>query len=246
MHATVSLPEPASQPPLMVGRLRMLVADGSLPARDSVPIGTVATMLDVAPQAALGVLMELGRWGFLERVDDETVRVRAVAEDEIQDDILEIRRMLEPAAMRRAAEHARPVDLITLRALVDPVDAAVEARDPHGFRHAEDALAATLLSLHPNVELARLCVELRLRTAYDGLRAAVEEGVLGTPFRQHGRLVDLVESGDFDGVERLARDTVAALHYVGAPRMDSPYLAGAPIALDTEVDVEFLDADADG
>lgn len=245
MHVKVAPGDPASAPAHLVGRLRMFVADGVLQPGEPTPIGEVAEMLGgVSASTALGVLMEVGRDGFLERVDDETIRVRPVA-DGVQDNILQIRQLLEPAALRGAAEHARLVDLITLRSLVEAVDAAIEACDYQAFRHADDALVATLLWLHPNVELARLCVELRLRTAYDGLRVPVEYDVLGSAFRQHGRLVDLVGAGDLDAVEQLARDAVAALHYVGSPRMDTPHLVGAPVVLDTEADVEFLE-DGDG
>ena len=80
-----------------------------------------------------------------------------------------------------------------------------------------------------------------LRTAYDGLRVPVEQGVLSDSLRPDARIVDLIAAGDFAGVESLAETLIDRLRLVGAPRMDSPHLVGAPIPLDVEVDVEFLE-----
>lgn len=222
----------------------MIVVDGVLAPGEPVAIARVADMLRVDADMALQVLMELGRDGFLERVGEDSVRVRGLTET-TEDEIVQIRRLLEPPAIRVAAEHVRAVDVITLRHLTSKVDAAVSARDYIAFRRADDAFAATLLSLHPNAELARLCTEMRLRTAYDGLRVPVEHGVLSDCMRPHSRMVDLTEEGDFAGVEALSLAIVNRLHFVGAPRMDSPHLVGAPIPLEPDVDVEFLEDVAD-
>lgn len=218
----------------------MMVVDGSIPTDEPIEIDRIADLLRADASVTLLVLMELGRDGFLERVGEDAIRVRDRAEAP-GDGIVQIRRMLEPVALRTAAEHARPVDLITLRHLAEGVEAAVAARDYLAFRRADDAFVATLLSLHPNVELARLCTELRLRTAYDGLRVPVEQGVLSDSLRPDARIVDLIAAGDFAGVESLAETLIDRLRLVGAPRMDSPHLVGAPIPLDVEVDVEFLE-----
>ncbi len=242
MHVKAAHGGRIPRPPAhLVGRLRMFVVDGVIAPGDPVTIDRVADMLRIGPDLALTVLMELGRDGFLERVGDDAVRVR-VASELPADEIVQIRRMLEPPSMRQAAEHARPVDVITLRHLAERVDAAVGERDYIAFRRADNAFAATLLSLHPNTELARLCTELRLRTAYDGLRVPVEHGVLSDTLRPHTRLVQLIEARDFTAVERVSLDIVDRLHFVGAPRMDSPHLVGAPIPSEPDVDDEFLEA----
>lgn len=241
MHVKATYGGRAPRPPAhLVGRLRMIVVDGVIAPGEPILIAQVADMLRIDTDLALTVLMELGRDGFLERVGEDAVRVRAVAELP-GDEIVQIRRMLEPPATRLAAEHARTVDLITLGHLAERVDAAVQARDYIAFRRADDAFAATLLSLHPNAELARLCTELRLRTAYDGLRVPVEYGVLSDMLRPHARIVAMIASGDFAGVEELSLAIVDRLHFVGAPRMDSPHLVGAPIPLEPDVDDEFLE-----
>lgn len=230
-------PRPAAH---LVGRLRMIVVDGVIAPGESVAITHIADLLRIDEEQTWSVLLELGRDGFLEKAGEDAVRVLAQGEAP-GDEIVQIRRMLEPPATRVAAENARAVDLITLRHLAQKVDDAVAARDYLDFRRADDAFAATLLALHPNAELARLCTELRLRTAYDGLRAPVEHGVLSAMMRPHARIVDMTEAGDFDGVEKLSLMIVNRLHFVGAPRMDAPHLVGPPLPIEPDVDVEFLD-----
>lgn len=227
-------------PAHLVGRLRMIVVDGVIGPGEPVAVARVADMLRIDSDQAWLVLMELGRDGFLEKVGEDAVRVRAVNES-AGDEIVQIRRMLEPPATRVAAEHARVVDLITLRHLAERVDEAVVACDYIAFRRADDAFFATLLAVNPNTELARLCTELRLRTAYDGLRVPVEHGVLSAMMRSHRRIVDLIESGDFAGVEELSLAIVSRLHLVGAPRMDEPHLVGEPVPIEAEADGEFLE-----
>lgn len=247
MHVRVAFAGPVPHPPaLLVGQLRMFVVDGVVPAGTRIRVSRVADLLECDEDTAWMVLLELGRDGFLERVDDDTVRVRPDGAT-AQDETVQIRHLLEPAAARAAAAHARPVDLITLGHLVERVEEAVEARDYIAFRRAEDALVATLLGLHPNAELARLCTELRLRTAYDGLRVPLEQGLLGRSLRRHRELLDLIAVGDLDGVETLIRTSLDVLHFVGAPRMDAPHLVGLPLTLvtDDDLDGEFLDITED-
>lgn len=240
MHVKAGSGERAQRPPAhLVGRLRMMIVDGVIAPDEPIAIARIADVLRVDTDMALLVLMELGRDGFLERVGEDAVRVRGLTETPA-DEIVQIRRMLEPPSVKTAAEHARAVDLITLSHLAQRVDDAVADRDYIAFRRADDAFAATLLSLHPNAELARLCTELRLRTAYDGLRIPIEHGVLSDMMRPHASIVELIESGDFVGVEKLSLAIVNRLHFVGAPRMDAPHLVGAPIRLEPDSDIEFL------
>lgn len=227
-------------PAYLVACLRMLVVDGILAPDRPQSIARVASLLRVEEPMAVAVLMELGRDGFLERVGNDRVRARSLAEMP-DEEILQIRRLIEPPAIRAAGERARTVDIITLRHLADRVESALAKNDYGEFRRADDEFYAGLISLHPNAELARLCKELRQRTACDGLRVPVERGVLSEVMRCHQRVVDLIESGEFGDLEVLSLAVVDRLHFVGAPRMDAPYLVGPPLVLDPHVDEEFLE-----
>ena len=122
---------------------------------------------------------------------------------------------------------------------------ALLERDFAAFRRAEDALFASLLTLHPNAELTRLVADLRARTPLDGLRAGVECGVVAASLLPHQRLLDLIETGEYDAVECLVDFALGALRYVGAPVMDAPHLSGAPMDPGERPDGEFLDAALD-
>lgn len=236
-----AVPRPATE---LVARLRMLVADAVLPPGVPCAISRVATLLETDEAGALEVLMELGRDGYLERLDDAHIRVPTL-EEFGGSDVLGVRVMLEPAAVGGAARHVRPADMITLRQQERRVCESVRERDFAGFRRAEDALFASVLSLHPNAELARLVTDLRLRTPYDGLREGVECGLIAERLQPHLRLLDLVEAGDAAAVATLVTATLTALRFVGAPVMDAPHLHGVPLGPDGQPDGEFLDAALD-
>lgn len=242
MHVNGAYVPASPRPPAaLIARLRMLIADGVLTPGKPYTIARVARLLQTGVDVALAVLMELGRDGFLERVDDLTIRV-CTEEEFGSSDALEVRRILEPAAVRRAAGHVRPADLITLRAQAQRVNQSVAERDFDAFRRCDDALIGSLLSLHPNDELPRLVAELRAKTPYDGLRDALACGVCAASLRAHGRLLDLVEACEGDAVEHLVCKTLAALRFVGAPVMDAPFLHGVPVGRDGQPYGEFLDA----
>ena len=245
MQGRATPDEPFSGPPArLVARLRMLVVDGFLAPDRPEPIDAVAAVLGVDERLAWAVLMELGRDGFLERVGEDRVRVRTLPEM-MDAQVLQVRALVEPPAVRGAAEHARAVDLMEVRALAEHVEDAVTKHDHGEFRRCDDEFFAAWLALNPNVELARLCTELRQRTACDGLRAPVEWGVSSDLLGTHRRMVDLLEAGAFDALEDLSRTIVERLRFVGAPRMDAPYLADPPVSLVPDGDDGFPDPAVD-
>lgn len=189
-------------------------------------------------------MRELGRDGFLERLESGAVRIRGEGEF-WGSDVVGIRRLVEPAAVQVASIFVRPADLITLRQLEGRCSEALQERDFHAFRRAEDAFFASLLTLHPNVELTRLVADLRARTPLDGLRSGVECGVVAASLLPHQRVLDLIEASEFEAVACLMDFALGALRYVGSPIMDAPHLSGPPGDLDERPDGEFLDATLD-
>lgn len=227
-----------------VAHLHMLIADEVLLSDTAYPIAEIATFLGTGEDEALDTLRELGRDGFLERLESGAVRIRPEGEFR-GSDVVGVRRLVEPIAMREASIFVRPADLITLRQLEGKCAEALLERDFAAFRRAEDALFASLLTLHPNAELTRLVADLRARTPLDGLRAGVECGVVAASLLPHQRLLDLIETGEYDAVECLVDFALGALRYVGAPVMDAPHLSGAPMDPGERPDGEFLDAALD-
>lgn len=71
--------------------------------------------------------------GFVERRRGYDTRVARFPKDEI-DQIFQIRRLLESYAARRAAELATEVEIATLRALAETMEAHTPARSPADFR----------------------------------------------------------------------------------------------------------------
>ena len=227
-----------------VARVRMLMAEEVLVVDTPYPLEDIAAFLETGEEEALDVLRELGRDGFLERLESGAVRIRSEGEF-WGSDVVGIRRLVEPAAVQVASIFVRPADLITLRQLEGRCSEALQERDFHAFRRAEDAFFASLLTLHPNVELTRLVADLRARTPLDGLRSGVECGVVAASLLPHQRVLDLIEASEFEAVACLMDFALGALRYVGSPIMDAPHLSGPPGDLDERPDGEFLDATLD-
>ena len=210
-----------------VARLRMLMADEVLVVDTPYPLEDIAAFLETGEEEALDVLRELGRDGFLERLESGAVRIRSEGEF-WGSDVVGIRRLVEPAAVQVASIFVRPADLITLRQLEGRCSEALQERDFHAFRRAEDAFFASLLTLHPNVELTRLVADLRARTPLDGLRSGVECGVVAASLLPHQRVLDLIEASEFEAVACLMDFALGALRYVGSRSWTRPTSAVRP------------------
>lgn len=80
--------------------------------------------------------------------------VSALAPEDI-DDIFELRRLLEPVAIRAAAKAAEAGDIAALRVAVRKSRAAHAAEDVDGFMTANAEFRAAWLAMVPNIRLVR-------------------------------------------------------------------------------------------
>lgn len=202
-----------------VAALRLMIAEGLLAVGESHTFVGVAVELGTDAAGAAAAVRELGRDGFIELLPEGRFRVDPDAATDV-DDLVEVRLLLEPWALRRAAACVRVADLITLRELAAAVADTCRRADFDDYFEAVEGFYATVLSLLPNRPLAELVLDLRHRTRLDGARQIVEAGLRGDVEPEFGTLVDLIEARDLDGVEALVRCRVGQLRYLGAPRRE--------------------------
>lgn len=223
-----------------VAALRVMVVEGVLPPGEPRRYVDLAGVLGTDAAGVAAAVRELGRDGFVEPLSDGTFRVVPGAHEDV-DDLVAIRLLVEPAALRQAAACARAVDLISLRELAALVGEACRRAAFEDYYEATEGFFTAWLSLLPNRLLADLVVDLRRRTRLDGARQILEAGLRSDVEPAYLALIGLIEAGDLDGVEAAARGMLERLRYVGAPRRDRgeslPFLEEFPAdALPFEVD----------
>lgn len=197
---------------------------------------------DVA--TAKAAVHELAREGFID-VAPEGFRVNSGAGSP-SDEVLELRLLVEPVAVRQAAAHVRVADLIALREVVDAVGEASRRRDFDDYNEAVADLYGIMLRLVPNRQLAELVQDLRVRTRTEGARQLVEAGLMTNAEWPYAKLLEAVEARDGDAVGTLVATSLRNLRYLGAalPGASSGYSAHAepypddlvPFEVDDHVD----------
>lgn len=226
-----------------VAALRLLILRGGIVPGEPHQYADVAEALDTDAAGVAAAVRELGRDGFLELLPEGGFRVTDERDDDF-DDVVAIRWLVEPAAVRRAAACVRIADLITLRELARNLEEAGRRTDFDLFFEADEGLNGTLLTLLPNRKLAELVLDLRLRTRLDGARQLVEAGLYDAAHDGYGPLIESIEAQDLDGVERFVRLRLSRLRYLGAPRRDRgeswPFREDFPVD-DLPFDVEDYD-----
>ena len=202
-----------------VATLRVLLLDGDIVPGEAIAYADLTDALGADADAVAAAVRELGRDGFVELLREGRFMILPHEVEDV-DEVVAVRLLVEPAAVRRAAAAVRLADLIPLREMVREVEAAMLRADYDQFHEAHEDFYATLLTLLPNRRLAELVLDLRRRTRMDGARQVVEAGFRMKSGPSLVRLVRLIEAGDLDGVEALMHDLVAGLRYLGAPRRE--------------------------
>ncbi|MFB7595186.1 GntR family transcriptional regulator [Streptomyces sp. NPDC056160] len=176
--------------------LRQAVVDGDLAPNERVVESEIARRLGVSQAPVREAVKRLAREGLLMHVPR---RGHFVVEISSQDAeyARQVREPLERLAAQLATEHLTDDHLRELDALVDRMHAAVAAHDVSRFRDADIEFHTLVSQIAGNPFLARMweVIEPSLRT----LRAISDplfQGDWSAMADEHGRLVELLRSGD--------------------------------------------------
>lgn len=119
------------------------------------------------------------------------------------EELVEIRRLLEPIATRDAARAVRTADLLTLREMARELVDLASNGDVEGFAQLDETFHVTILAFHHNPALAHLCSDLRLQTKAPVLRELLASGTLLGVAKSHDGLLDLIEDRRLDAIEAI-------------------------------------------
>lgn len=149
-------------------------------------------------------MMNLEKRGFVKIVRNKGFRVTPVSDESLHD-IVEVRLMLEPPAMRRLAGHVPDSQIPALTELADRIVTAAERGDFTTYLTADTDFHAALTALLGNNRLTALVSELRSQTRLPGLIGLVASEELRQSAREHHELLQFLAEGDGDAAERVMR-----------------------------------------
>lgn len=192
----------------VVEKLRTAILTGELKEGTLVSAPALGVQLGVSATPVREAMMDLARDGLVETLKNKGFRVTAVTDDELLN-VIEVRLLIEPPTVARVAGRVPPAALTELRILADRNLLAAEQEDLQTYLVTDRDLHALILEHAGNAFLAELATSLRRRTRMYGLLALADAGVLGESAREHHQLIDLIEAGDGEGAEALARRHIA-------------------------------------
>lgn len=192
--------------------LRAAVISGELRPGVVYSAPSLATQFGVSATPVREAMLDLANEGLVEIVRNKGFRVTELSEKDL-DDLSELRLLIEVPTVRRIAEAGvSPEVLAELRPLAEEIEAAAARGDLIAHVAADMEFHLRLLSLAGNQHLVDTVRSLRSRSRIYGLRALVDRDALVPSAHEHAELLDLLATGDADGVERLMR------HHIGHVR----------------------------
>lgn len=146
----------------------------------------------------------LAHEGLVKTPKNKRFRVTTVTDKELMN-LTEVRLLIEPPTVARVAGQVPTAAIAELRAIADRNVLAAEQEDLQTYLVTDRDLHALILKHAGNSFLEELATSLRRRTRMYGLLTLADAGVLSESAREHHQLIDLIEAGDGQGAEALAR-----------------------------------------
>jgi len=178
-------------------QLRDDILEGRIPAGSRLKVNEIAARYRSSTNPAREALQGLEGEGLVTIEPNRGARVRRINEDLVQN-VFDIRSLLEPYIVRYFVEFCRPADILVLRGYQEKCQSAVDAADYPSF-HANNVLFHDyIIDKHFNGEAVRI-----MKQHNGWLRALSRKNPLSLAHMrrsctEHWLLIDAVEKGDPD------------------------------------------------
>lgn len=182
--------------------LRARIISGELNPDTLYSVGHIAEELQVSVTPVREALLDLAKDGLIEMFRNRGFRVRVLSEKEL-DDLVQLRLMIEPAAVREIARSAKVPDMSALRRLAARADQAAENGNWAEFLDSDRDMHLQLLESLGNPRLVSIVGQLRDQSRLYGLNKAAGTDAFKRSTQEHTAILDAVEAGDGEEAQRL-------------------------------------------
>jgi len=182
--------------------IQTAIVTGHLRPGDVYSVKSIAKELGISGTPVREALIRLSHKKLVEPVRNKGFRVSQVTDEEL-DQVFQVRSLLEPWAVGRAAECISKRVLRRAAALVDRMCAAAADSDLAEFLRLDTEFHLLLVAQSGNATLVQIVAELRERMHLHGLKRIAQEGGLSGVADIHRQLLESVASGDRAEASRL-------------------------------------------
>lgn len=194
--------------------LAAAIISGELEPGTLISVPTLAAQFAVSATPVREAMLNLEKRGFVEAVKNRGFKVTQVSARDLRE-IAQLRRWLEPSAMRVVAERVPAESLEKYRDLARRVAESATSGDREAYLEAHSAFHTALLTLAGNQRLVELVAELRRQTRSIGLAELHPSEEILRSAGEHETLLDLLALGDGEAAERFMVRHIS--HMLGAP-----------------------------
>jgi DNA-binding GntR family transcriptional regulator len=182
--------------------LSAAIIAGEMPPGELFSAPALAARFNVSATPVREAMLNLEKRGFVEAVRNKGFRVTAVSEADLAD-IVGVRLLLEPPAMRQLAG-GYPADRAgELRAMAERIVTDADAGDLAGYLRADTEFHLALTALLGNRRLVDVVADLRAQTRLVGLVGLLGTEALHASSVEHLELLAALERRDSDAAEQL-------------------------------------------
>jgi len=188
--------------------LRAALISGRLAPGVVHSVPALAREFGVSATPTREAMLDLVHEGLVEPVRNKGFRVVEMSQRDL-DEIIELRLLIEPAAVAKAVGRISAAELAELRDLGDQVRKHAADGDLLGYVEIDRQLHLRLLAASGNQRLVGIVERLRAQTRLFGLKSLADQGVLIHSADEHTAILDAVERGDHEAAARLTAEHVA-------------------------------------
>ncbi|MGA7148857.1 MAG: GntR family transcriptional regulator, partial [Microbacterium sp.] len=188
------------------------IRSGEMPPGELFSAPALALRFNVSATPVREAMLNLEKKGFVETVRNKGFRVTVVSDEDIEN-IVAVRRLLEPPVMRELAGAIPAAAYAGLRSLADAIVISAAGGDLTAYLEADRLFHAALTDFAGNPRLTDLVSELRQQTRLPGLAGLLATDELAQSAAEHHMLLDLLQEGDGEEAEQLMRRHIG--HVIG-------------------------------
>lgn len=192
---TIALMQASSLPMLVQQELERMILTGELASGGKLNEASIADRLGVSRGPVREAFRALEESGLVRLEKNRGVFVRQITVDEA-DEIYEVRALLDEWAGRTLAERATPAQLAELRALVERMAPAADARDVDLYYRLNFEFHDRLVAFAGNAKLLETYRRLVKELSLFRRASLAQGGILPLSTREHRGIVEHIARGD--------------------------------------------------
>ncbi|MFD5213308.1 GntR family transcriptional regulator [Microbacterium sp. NPDC058345] len=192
--------------------LEAAIRSGEMPPGELFSAPALAARFNVSATPVREAMLNLEKLGFVEAVRNKGFRVTMVRDEDVEN-IVAVRRLLEPPVMRDLAGSIPADAYADLRARAQAIVEGAASGDLASYLEADRAFHEAVNSFSGNPRLTSLITHLRRETRMPGLAGMLATEELSKSAAEHHELLDLLEAGEGEDAERLMHRHIG--HVIG-------------------------------